>query len=125
MTELIYKDLSYKITGLIFEIDNIIGHGQSEKVYGDMFEKLLQREKITYKREVYFPIKVEGQLIKKCFFDFLINDKIIIELKANDINYKQVCSQLFKYLKTSNKKLGLIYRFTKGGVRTKRIPLFD
>ena len=124
MTDLIYKDLSYKITGLIYEIDNLIGAGQSEKVYADAFEKLLIKNQISYLREVYFPIKIDGQIIKKFYFDFEIEDKIVVELKANDINYKQVCAQLYKYLKASNRKLGLIYRFTKSGVRTKRIPNF-
>lgn len=124
MTDLIFKDMSYKITGLAFEIDNLIGYGQNEKVYADAMERLLTRENIKFQREIYSPIKIEGQVVKKLFFDFLIDDKIIIELKANDINYKQVCAQLFKYLKSSNKKLGIVFRFTKGGVRHKRIPNF-
>ena len=122
MTELLYKDLSYKITGLIFNIDNIIGYGQSEKTYGDAFQNLLEKEKIKFEREVYFPIVIEGKVIKKEFFDFLIEDKMIVELKISDQNYKKACTQIFQYLKSSGKKLGLIFRFTKDGVRVKRIP---
>ena len=121
---MIYKDLSYKLTGLVFEIDNLIGFGQSEKIYADALEKLLIREKIKFSRELYYPIEIDGQVIKKYFFDFLVEDNIVVELKANDINYKQVCSQLFKYLKAGDKKLGIIFRFTKNGVRHKRIPNF-
>lgn len=124
MTELIYKDLSYKLTGLAFEVENITGIGHNEKIYADTFAKLLEKAGITYERELYFPIKVDDKVIKKYYFDFLVDDKVIIELKASDINYKLVCSQVFKYLKLSNKKLGLIFRFTKGGVRVKRIPNF-
>lgn len=122
MTELLYKDLSYKLTGLIYEIDNTIGYGQSEKTYGDSFEKLLKREKIDYQREIYFPISIDGEIVKKEFFDFLIEGKIIVELKVSDQNYKKACTQIFQYLKSSDKKLGLIFRFTKDGVRVKRIP---
>lgn len=122
MTELLYKELSYKITGLIFEIDNKIGYGHDEKTYGDALQKLLEKDKIPFDREVYFPIKIDGKLLTKVYFDFLIENKIIVELKVSDRNYKKVCSQLFKYLKSSGLKLGLIYRFTSGGVRTKRIP---
>lgn len=124
MTDLIYKDLSYKLTGLVYEIDNSIGYGQSEKIYADILEKILIREKIAYSREVYFPIKIDNKVVKKFYFDFIIENKIVVELKASDINYKQVCSQLFKYLKVSNLKLGLVFRFTKSGVRHKRIPNF-
>ena len=122
MTDLLYKDLSYKLTGLVFELNNQIGYGQTEKVYSDAFEKLLQREAVNYRREVYYPIKIEEKIIKKEYFDFLIDDKIIVEFKISDIHYKRACSQIFKYLKSSGKKLGLIFRITKGGVRTKRIP---
>jgi len=122
MTELLYKELSFKLTGLIYEIDNSIGCGHSEKIYGDALEQLLKREDINYVREVYFPIILEGKLIKKEFFDFLIDDKIIIELKISDKNYKNVCSQIFTYLKSSGKKLGLVFRITHSGVRVKRIP---
>lgn len=122
MAELIYKELSYQLTGFAFEIDNLIGYGQDEKTYGDAFEVLLKMNEIKYQRELYFPITIEGKLLKKCFFDFLVDDKIVVELKANDINFKQVCAQVFKYLKASNNKLGLVYRFSKNGVRTKRIP---
>jgi len=122
MTELIYKELSYQLTGFAFEIDNIIGFGQNEKSHADALEVLLRKNNLKYQREFYFPIKIEEQVIKKHFFDFLIEDKIIVELKANDANFKQVCAQVFQYLKSSGKKLGLVYRFSKNGVRTKRIP---
>lgn len=125
MVDLIYKDLSYKITGLIFEIDNIVGYGHSEKTYGDAFEKLLKRDSIKYVREIYFPLKLENEIIKKYYFDFLIEDKIVVELKANDHNYKEVCFQVYAYLRTSDKKLGIVYRFTRNGVKHKRIVNFD
>lgn len=122
MTELLFKDLSYRLTGLIFEVNNQVGYGQSEKTYSDCFEKLLQRENINYQREVYFPIKIDEHLVKKEFFDFLIDDQIVIELKISDKFYKKACGQIFKYLKSSDKKLGIIFRITKDGVRIKRIP---
>lgn len=122
MTELIFKELSYQITGLVFEVFNLIGAGQSEKIYGDALAEMLSKEGIEFQRELYYPIKINDKVIKKQYFDFIVDDKIIIELKVNDKFYKQVCSQLFKYLKSSNHKLGIIYRFTNEGVRVKRIP---
>ncbi|OPZ23484.1 MAG: hypothetical protein BWZ03_00492 [bacterium ADurb.BinA186] len=122
MTELLYKELSYKLSGLIFQVDNLIGYGQSEKVYADSFEELLKQQKIKYQRELYYPIKIGEKVIKKAFFDFLVDGKIVVEFKISDINYKQACSQIFKYLKSSGKRLGIIFRMTKNGVRVKRIP---
>jgi len=122
MTELLHKELSFKLTGLVYEVDNTIGYGQNEKIYGDCFEQLPQREKINYKREIYFPLKINDRVIKKYYFDFLIDDKIIIELKISDRNYKNVCTQTFQYLKSSGRKLGIVFRFMPDGVRSKRIP---
>ena len=122
MKELIYKELSYKLIGFAYQIDNEIGFGQSEKVYSGAFEKLLEKEKIVFKRELYAPINISGELVAKRYFDFLIDGKIVVEIKVGDYSYKKVCTQLFQYLKQENYKLGLIIRFNKNGVTSKRIP---
>jgi GxxExxY protein len=121
MTDLIYKDLSYKLAGLAFEIYSTLGGELKEKVYGNAFEVLLLREKISFSRELYSPVKINDVVIGKNFFDFLIDGKIVVELKKGNLNYIQACNQLSNYLKSSNHKLGLIIRFTKDGARIKRI----
>jgi GxxExxY protein len=122
MGELLYKELSYAITGLAFDIDNAIGFGHREKIYADGFEELLKQNGIKYEREVYCPLKIGNKVIAKKYFDFKIEDKLIVELKTGDYMYKESCSQLFSYLKTSKLQLGLVIRFTKNGVKIKRIP---
>ena len=82
----------------------------------------LSKKKITHKRELYAPIKIAGELVAKRYFDFLIDDKIIVEIKVGNYSYKKVCTQLFQYLKQEDYKLGLIIRFNKNGVTSKRIP---
>ena len=122
MTDLIYKDLCYKVNGLAFEIFNTLGGELREKIYADAFEELLKREKIKYRREVYYPVLINGKVISKNYFDFVIDDILMIEIKKGSRDYRQVCTQLFQYLKTSNLKLGLVIRFTKDGARIKRVP---
>lgn len=122
MDDLIYKDLSYKLVGLTYEIFNKIGSELKEKIYGNAFEELLKREKLKFNREVYYPLKINDKVIGRNYFDFLVEDKIVIELKSGSQKYKEACNQLFEYLKSSNLKLGLIIRFTKDGVKVKRIP---
>jgi len=67
-------------------------------------------------------VKISEKLLVKRYFDFLVDGKIIIEFKTGDYMYKQSCSQIFSYLKSGDIKLGLIIRFTKNGVKIKRIP---
>lgn len=122
MSKLIYEELTYKLIGLAYELDDLIGYGQSEKVYSSGFEELLKRENIVYNKEYYAPIIVNEKVVAKRYYDFLIEDKVILELKVRDNQYQEVCNQVFKYLKVSGLRLGIIIRFTKYGVKTKRIP---
>jgi len=119
--EIIYKELSYQLIGLGYKVFNELGFGLSEKIYSVAYEKLLIDGKIPYQREAYCAIKINNELIAKNYFDFLIDEKIVVELKVGDRQYKDVCSQLLKYLKASNLKLGIIIRFMRDGVKVKRI----
>lgn len=121
MTVLIYKELSYRIIGIAFEIYNSLGDGLKEKDYARAFEEILKQEKIKYQREVYYPLKIRDKTISKKYFDFLVEGKIVLELKSGNRNYRQACIQLFEYLKVSDIDLGIIIRFTNDGVKYKRI----
>ncbi len=122
MKDLLYKELSYKLNGIAFEIMHLLSSGHREKVYSDAFEECLKRDKIPYQRELYYPIKINEKIIAQKYFDFLVDNKIVVEMKAGDKNYRDACYQLFDYLKFANLKLGLIIRFTNNGARIKRIP---
>jgi len=118
---LIYKELSYKLVGLAYEVNNALGEGMREDIYKDAYAVLLDKEKIGYAREHYYPIKIRDSLFAKRFFDFLVDDKIIIEFKVGGKAYLNAYKQLLEYLKVSKYKLGLIIRFTPDGVKVKRI----
>lgn len=122
MSEIIYEELSYKIIGIAFRVNALLGSGLEEKVYQTAFEEYLKEEKIVYERELYFTIKINEKTISKKYFDFLIDGKIIVEIKTGIRDYRDACSQIFHYLKMSKLKLGLLIRFTKDGVKVKRIP---
>lgn len=113
MSELIYPDLSYKIVGLLFDIYNELGFGYQEKYYQRALKIKLDCEKIKYKKECLKTIKIDSQIIGRYFIDFVIDDKIVVELKiANDF-YKKDISQVLGYLKATKLKLGILVIFTK------------
>ena len=122
MAELLYKDLCYQLVGFAYKINDALGSGLREKSYADAFEKLLAQNNIEFKREFYYPVKVDNIIIGRNFFDFLIRDELIVELKSGSEKYKEVCNQVFQYLRSSGLKLGLVIRFTRDGVKVKRIP---
>ncbi len=121
MTDIIYKELSYKISGLAFEVFRTLGGGLREKTYASALEEPFKREGILYKREVYFPIKINDKVVGQNYFDFLVENKIVIELKKGGLKYYQAYDQLLNYLKSSNLQLGLIIRFTMEKAVIKRI----
>jgi len=119
--EIIYKDLSFKLIGIAYKIDNQLGFGHTEKVYSDAFEELLSKENISFKRELYYPIKIDDKVICKKFLDFLVEDKIVVEVKTGNYRYRDVFNQVFEYLKINSVKLGLIVRFSRDGVQVRRV----
>ena len=119
--ELIYKELSYEIIGVLYEVFNELGYGYQEKYYQKATAIKLTKRKLSYKEQVYVPIKFQEKHIGKYFLDFPIENKVVLEIKKNDKFFKSDIVQLFAYLKTTNLKLGLIANFTKSGVKIKRI----
>ena len=122
MAEFIHKELSYKLVGLTYEVYNTLGFGLLEKVYGNSFEELLKKEGIPYQREVYCSLKIRDVVVAKRYFDFIIDGKIVLEFKVGGGKYYDAYRQLLDYLKSSDMKLGIIIRFTREGVKVKRIP---
>lgn len=121
MADLVYKELSYKLIGFAFDIYKQLGSGLREAIYSDAYELLLQKNQINYQREVSHRLEFEGQIIGRRYFDFLIDNKVIIELKSGTKNYYQAFEQLKEYVFAANLKLGIIIRFTSDGVKSVRI----
>jgi len=121
-TQFIYKDLTFKLIGLAYEVFNSLGSDMKEASYKKAYALLLDKEEIKYSKEHHYPLKIRDQEFAKRFFDFLIDDKIIVEFKNGSKAYLDTYKQLLEYLRVSNYKLGLIIRFTVNGVKVKRIP---
>ena len=119
--ELIYPELSYKITGLLFEIHNELGRYCNEKQYGDLFEGKLKGGKTKYNREYKIKNLITDERVTRNIADFIIEDKIIIEFKCKRVIEKCDYYQLQRYLKAANLKLGLIVNFREKYLKPKRV----
>ena len=119
--DLLYPELSYELVGCAYDVFNELGFGHHEKYYQKAYAIALQSKKINFKEQVYYSLKFKEKLIGKQFFDFLIDEKIIIELKKDSRFSKNHIDQVLEYLRTANLKLALLINFTRNGVIYKRI----
>ncbi len=111
--EKIYKhtDLTDRILKAFYDVYNALGYGFSEKVYENSFA--IKLKKFGFDVEQQKPIQVffEGELVGEYFADIVVNDLIIIELKAVIRLHKDYEAQLLNYLKATQYEVGLLLNF--------------
>lgn len=122
MSDIIYRDESFKIVGAAFAVHDYLGSGFDEKVYQEAFELELQARNIPYEREKQMTVEYKGIVLGHNFFaDFVCYNKIVVELKAlaelPPVSEKQVIN----YLKASGHKLGLLINFGTTSLIYKRL----
>lgn len=117
--EIILKDLSYKITGICFKVHNELGRFCRERQYSDKLEELLKEEDVSYVREIEISDLTDSSKGNQA--DFIIESKIIIDLKAKKFITKEDYYQMLRYLKASNLELGLIVNFRNTFLKPKRV----
>lgn len=124
MTDLIYKEESYKIIGKCMEVHNNLGAGFLEIVYKDALEYEFKRANIPFEREKEYIVNYKGiTLPHKFYADFVVFDKIILEVKAVSGIADEFIAQAINYLKVSQNKLALVVNFGELKLNYKRIVL--
>jgi len=117
----LYGDLTQKIIISTRTIFDELGYGHPEKVYQKALQKDLLKQKIPFKRESYSKILYDGEVVGRYFLDFLIDDRVAVELKVRREIYENDWIQLLNYLKAKELKVGLLIVFMKSGVAVKRL----
>lgn len=121
-SNLIYKEESYQIIGKCMEVHNELGHGFLEIVYKDALELLFREEGIFYEREKPYEVYFKGVLLPHKFYaDFVVEDKIILEVKCVFSFTDEHIAQTINYLKVSGNKLGLLVNFGRNMLEYKRL----
>jgi len=118
---LLYPELSYQIIGILFEISNALGSKYHERYYQRAVASLFRDAGIKYREQVPVHVVIGERKIARGFIDFLIEEKIILEIKRGERFFKSNIDQVYSYLKASNLKLGILANFTARGLQFKRI----
>ena len=124
MSDIIYKEESYEIIGECMEVHNNLGAGFLEIVYKDALELEFKRAGIPYEREKKYEVNYKGIILPHKFYaDFVVFDKIILEVKGVSGIAEEFVAQAINYLKVSENKLALIVNFGELRLNSKRIVL--
>jgi GxxExxY protein len=120
MSHLIHFNLSHKLLGIAFKVHNIIGCGLHETAYEEAFCIELANAGIAYERQRVFPIHYSGQYIGTYIADIVVDNTIILELKAVRALNPVMFAQAINYLKLSGLQVAYIINFHNTRVEWKR-----
>lgn len=120
MRELLYEKLTYKIRRALFNVYNNLGYGHKETVYQKALAKEFKDMNLPYQKESILKVKHKGETVGTYRPDFVIDNKVIIELKAVEFIPKSFENQLLHYLKSTKYNLGLLVNFGSPKLTIKR-----
>lgn len=112
ITKSYLNDLSYKIVGCAIEVHKLLGPGLLESIYHECFRQEFFLRKINYKSQLFVPIEYKGIMLDADYrLDFLVEDEIVVELKAMEGILPVHEAQLLTYMKLLQKSKGILINF--------------
>ena len=122
--ELIHKEEVFKIVGVCMDVHKHLGKGFLEIVYKDAIEYEFNNRNYPYEREKEYIIQYKDIILPHKFYaDFIVFDKIILEVKSCNGIVDEFFARTINYLAASKLKVGLIINFGKDSLEWKRLVL--
>ena len=118
--EMNIDDITYAINGAVFEVNKVLGSGFLEKVYENALMVELKRRGLQAKSQVPLKVIYKGETVGEYFADIVVENKVLIELKAVDQLAKGHEAQLLNYLHATDLKVGLLVNFNGPRAEIKR-----
>ena len=118
-TDYIYKDLTYRIIGCLYEVHKELGSVHKEIIYHKALAIEFKDKNIPFVEEKAIEVRYKGQIIGVYRPDFIIDDKVILEIKVMPAITKAMQGQVYYYVKGTRYKLVLLANFgtTKVGIK--------
>jgi GxxExxY protein len=121
MPELLFKELTFSIIGAAMEVHKVLGGGFLEAVYQSALAHEFALQKIAFEQQVRLPVNYKGILIGENVADFVIDGKIILEIKAVSQFNDTHKAQAIHYLAATGYKLAMLLNFGTSSLEYKRI----
>jgi len=119
--ELVHGDLVGAIVGAAFEVRNILGYGFLEKMYENALLVEMAKRGVKVEEQKALKVKYKDAIVGDYVADLIVDDKVIVELKAEQTYNKQHEAQLLNYLKATGLKVGVLINFRRTKCEFKRL----
>jgi GxxExxY protein len=113
MKDLLHKDLTDSIIKVYYSVYNELGYGFLEKVYQNAFYLELKSQGFDVVAQQQIKVYYREKLVGEYYADLIVNELIIIELKASEVLVQENELQLLNYLRATDKEIGLLFNFGK------------
>ena len=118
----LHQELTGKIIGACINVHNELGCGFHEKVYQEALAIVLEESGIPFEREKHLPIEFHGRILDCDYIaDFVIDNAVILELKAVSEMSSVFEAQVINYLKATGLQIGLLINFGQRELQVKRL----
>ena len=116
------EEETFKIIGICMEVHRNLGPGLLEVVYKDALEIEFKANDIPFEREKEFSIEYKGIILPHKFYaDFIVNEDIVLEVKAVKEFSGEHTAQVLNYMKLSDSEIGLLVNFQNKSLQHKRL----
>ena len=109
--ELVHEELAREIVGAAIEVHRHLGPGQLERVYQAALELELELRGMAFRRQVPVPLMYKGMAVGEFILDLVVDEKVIVELKAVERYNPVFTAQVISYLRATKLRLGLLMSF--------------
>jgi GxxExxY protein len=118
---LVEGELTEKILGAAFKVQNTLGAGFLEKVYENALSIELRKCGLSVESQKSFPVQYDGNVVGNYQVDLLVSSKVVVECKAVSNLDSVHEAQLMNYLKASGLRVGLLINFARPKLQYRRL----
>jgi GxxExxY protein len=116
-----YSDITHTIIGAAMKVHSTLGNGFQEVIYQRALAIEMTKQALSFQRELEMQIYYDGQEIGTRRVDFLVEDKVIVELKAMTVLEDVHLAQAIDYLEAYNLEVGLLINFGAKSLEYRRV----
>jgi len=115
-----HEEITEKIIKVFYRVYNVLGYGFLEKVYENALKIEFARGKLSFENQVPIKVYYDGEIVGDYFADFVVDGKVVVEVKAlSDFSGKEK-EPLLNYLRATDLEVGLVLNFGKeAGIKRK------